>query len=133
HRSADAEAAVQGALRLFPEHPELSFYRALALAQRGRAREAALAFDQIEKKLLARKGEPPQPALLGVDGDALLLDVRVQAALARAKAGESADSMRRLRTLLAEHPLDEGVSLALLEAYDRAGKSLEAEQIIAAA
>ena len=48
HRSADAQSAVEGALRLYPEHAELSFYRAMAMSQRGRAREAALAFDQIE-------------------------------------------------------------------------------------
>jgi tetratricopeptide (TPR) repeat protein len=133
HRSADAQSAVEGALRLYPEHAELSFYRALAMVQRGRAREAAAAFDQIEKKLLARKGEPPSPAFLGADPYALLLDVRVQGALARGKAGDSVEAMRRLRALLSEHPLDEGVSLALLEAYDRAGRALEAEQIIAAA
>jgi Flp pilus assembly protein TadD len=133
HRSADAQAAVEGALRLYPEHPELSFYRALALAQRGHAREAAAGFDQIEKKMVAHKGEPPTPAFLGVEADALLLDVRVQSALARGRAGDSPEAMRRLRALLSEHPVDEGVSLALLEAYDRAGRALEAEPIIAAA
>jgi tetratricopeptide (TPR) repeat protein len=130
HRSADAQTAVEGALRLYPEHAELSFYRALAMEQRGRPRDASAAFEQIEKKLLARKGEPPSPAFLGADPDALLLDVRVQAALARTKAGDNAEAMRRLRALFADHPLDENVSLALLEAYDRGGRALEAEQII---
>jgi len=130
HRSADAQTAVEGALRLYPEHAELSFYRALAMEQRGRARDASSAFEQIEKKLLARKGEPPSPAFLGADPDALLLDVRVQAALARGKGGDNAEAMRRLRALFADHPLDENVSLALLEAFDRGGRALEAEQVI---
>jgi tetratricopeptide (TPR) repeat protein len=133
HRSADAQSAVEGALRLYPEHAELSFYRAMAMSQRGRAREAALAFDQIEKKLLARKGEPAAPAFLGADPDALLLDVRVQAAMSRGRAGDSAEAMRRLRGLFAEHPVDESVSLALLETWDRAGRALEAEQMLAGA
>ncbi|HEX9576235.1 MAG TPA: tetratricopeptide repeat protein, partial [Myxococcales bacterium] len=133
HRSADAQSAVEGALRLYPEHAELSFYRAMAMAQRGHAREAALAFEQMEKKLLARNAEPPSPAFLGADPDALLLDVRVQAAMARGKAGDSGEAMRRLRALFAEHPLDESVSLALLETWDRAGRALEAEQLLAGA
>ena len=40
--------------------------------------------------------------------------------------------MRRLRVFFAEHPAEEGVALALLEAFDRAGKAAEAEQILAA-
>ena len=132
-RSADAQAAVEGALRLYPEHAELSFYRALALVQRGRAREGAQVFEQVEKKLLARKGEPPTPAFLGADPSALALDARVQAALARSKAGESAEALRRLRAIFAEHMQDEAVPLALLEGFDRAGKPQEAEQLLAAA
>jgi len=132
-RSADAQAAVEGALRLYPEQPELAFYRAMALVQRGHARDGALAFEQIERRLSAKGGQPPAPALLGVDPDALALDARVQAAVARGKAGEGAEACRRLRALFAEHPLDESVPLALLEAYDRAGRAAEAEPLLAAA
>src|SRR5205814_9308367 len=53
HRAADAEAALDAALRLFPAHPELSFYRALALEERGRHREAAQAFEHLERTLSA--------------------------------------------------------------------------------
>jgi tetratricopeptide (TPR) repeat protein len=131
-RSADAQRALEGALRLYPDHPELGFYRALALVQRGHPREGALAFEQVEKKLRARKGEPASPELLGVAPDALALDARVQGALARGRAGELQESVRRLRALFAEHPLDEGVPLALLEALDRAGRAAEAQQLLAA-
>src|SRR5438105_869547 len=78
HRSQDALAALDGALRLFPRHPELAFYRGLALSQRGRNREAVQVFDQIESAL----GEGPAPAaaqapaFLAPDPAQLLLDVR---------------------------------------------------------
>ena len=51
----------------------------------------------------------------------------------RGRAGETQESLRRLRALFAEHPEDEGVPLALLEAFDRAGHAQEAEQLLAAA
>jgi tetratricopeptide (TPR) repeat protein len=132
HRSADAQLALEGALRLYPDHPELSFYRALALVQRGRPHESALAFEAVERSLRARGEEPPSPAFLGIEPDALVLDAQVQGALARGRAGERQESMRRLRILFAEHPAEEGVALALLEAFDRAGKAAEVEQILAA-
>lgn len=131
HRSAEAQGALEGALRLYPAHPELAFYRAMALVQRGHPREGAAAFEQVEKTLRARKGESPD--LLGISPEALLLDARVQAALARGRSGEGQEAMRRLRALFDENPQDEGVSLALLEAYDRAGKAAEAEQMLATA
>jgi len=132
HRSAEAQHALEGALRLYPDHAELSFYRALALVQRGRPREGALAFEAVERSLRARGEEPPSPAFLGIEPDALVLDAQVQGALARGRAGEAPESMRRLRVFFAEHPAEEGVALALLEAFDRAGKAAEAEQILAA-
>ncbi len=127
-RSAEAQDALDGALRLYPQHPELLFYRAMALVQRGHAREGALAFEQVEKN-----ARPATPELLGVAPEALALDARVQAALARGRAGEIPESLRRLRAVFAAHPEDEGVPLALLEAFDRAGKAPEAEQLLAAA
>ena len=65
---------------------------------------------------------PVTPPLLGGDPEALSLDAQVQAALARGKAGETQESMRRVRALFAAHPADEGVALGLLEAFERAGK-----------
>jgi len=132
HRSADAQLALEGALRLYPDHPELSFYRALALVQRGRPHEGAVAFEAVERSLRARGEDAPSPAFLGIEPDALLLDAQVQSALARGRAGEAPESTRRLRALFAEHPAEEGVALALLEAFDRAGKASEAEQVLAA-
>jgi Flp pilus assembly protein TadD len=133
HRSADAQLALEGALRLYPNHPELSFYRALALVQRGRPREGAAAFEAVERFLRAHEDEPPSPAFLGVEPGALSLDCRLQAALARGRAGEIQESIRRVRALFSERPQDEGVALALLESLDRAGKAAEAEHLLAAA
>ena len=133
HRSAEAQHALDGALRLYPHHSELSFYRAVALVQRGHPRDGALAFEAIERRIVASSGEPASPVFLGMEPDAFLLDARVQAALARGRAGETQESMRRLRLLFAEHPGEEEVALALLESFDRAGKVGEAEQILAAA
>ena len=131
HRSTDAEDALDGALRLYPNHPELNFYRAMALVQRGFPHEGAVAFEQVERTLKARK-DAPSPDLLGVPPEALLLDAQVQAALARGRSGELQESMRRLKALFAEHPQDEGVPLAVLEAFDRAGHAAEAAQLLAA-
>ena len=132
-RSADAQDALEGALRLYPEHPELSFYRAMAMVQRGHPREGAAAFDQVQKKLEKQNGDALAPPFLGVSPPQLLVDARVQAALARGRAGETQEALRRLRAVFAEHPLEEGVALALLDEYDRAGRAGEAEAIIAQA
>src|SRR5262249_39433624 len=87
HRPAEAEAALDAARQLFPGHPELSYSRALALDDRGRHREAAQAFEQIERAL-ASPGRSREaalaavargPAFLAPDPAQLLLDVRVQA------------------------------------------------------
>jgi len=131
HRPGDAEAALEAALRIFPGHPELSFYRGLALEERGRHRDAAQVFEQIEAALNA-PGRPRETALAAVaDGPAflapdpaqLLLDARVQAALARGRAGETAEAARRMKVLFSADPQDEGVALGLLEAFERAGRA----------
>ena len=132
HRSADAQAALDGALHLYPNHPELSFYRALAVVQRGHPREGALAFEAVERRV-ASGGEPASPSFLGANPEAFVLDARVQAALARGRAGETQESMRRIRALFDAHPAEEEVALALLESFDRAGKAAEAEQLLSAA
>jgi len=130
HRAADAQAALEAALRLFPAHPELSFYRALALEERGRHREAAHVFEQLERAL-AVPGRPREaaltsvaegPAFLAPDPAQLLLDVRVQAALARGRAGDSAEAVRRMKALFSQDPRDEGVALGVLEALERSGR-----------
>jgi tetratricopeptide (TPR) repeat protein len=136
HRPADAQSALDGALRLFPAHPELSFYRALALEQRARHREAAHAFEELQHSLLPVGGIGlRQPALnaatlaqsfLGIDQAQLVLDARVQAALAHGRAGQREEAARRLKTIFAEQPTDEGVALGLLEALERAGQAPEA-------
>jgi tetratricopeptide (TPR) repeat protein len=128
HRSAAAQTALDGALRLYPDHPELLFYRAMALTQRGHPREGAAAFDQV-----AHHASAITPTFLGATPKALALDARVQAALARGKAGELTESAQRLRSLFSAHQTDEGVALALLEACDRAGRPAEAEELLAAA
>jgi tetratricopeptide (TPR) repeat protein len=128
HRSAGAQAALDGALRLYPNHPELLFYRAMALSQRGRPHEGALAFEQV-----ARHTTAISPSFLGATPQALALDARVQASLARSKAGELTEAIQRLRSLFTLKPTDEGVALALLEAYDRAGRPGEAAELLAAA
>jgi Flp pilus assembly protein TadD len=130
-RSGEAQAALEGALRLYPDHPELAFYRGLALGQRGRPREGAQALDRVERTL--RKGGAVGPAFLGIEPATLLLDTRVQAALLRGKSGEKAEACRELKALFAEQPLDEGVDEGLLEAFDRAGRGAEAAQLLAAA
>src|SRR5262249_31938141 len=124
HHPVEAEVALDAALRLYPAHPELSYYRALALEERGRHREAALALEQIERAL-ASPGRPREaalaavaqgPAFLAPDPTQLLLDARVQAALSRGRAGETAEAARRMKALFSADPRDEGVSLGLLEA-----------------
>jgi tetratricopeptide (TPR) repeat protein len=138
HRPVDAQAALDTALRLFPAHPELSFYRALALEQRGRHREAAQAFEQLQRSLRPVGGtglrEPAStagaPAFLAADRAQLLLDARVQAALAHGRAGSTAEASRRMKALFAEQPTDDGVALGLLEVLERAGRTAEAVTLL---
>ena len=127
-RSAESQAALEGALRLYPGHPELAFYRALALVQRGHAREAARVFEQVDKAL---QDPAPMPSFLGAEPQALALDARVQAAVARGKAGEHAEACRRIKAIFAEFPLDDSAPLALLDIHERAGRTAEAEQLLA--
>jgi len=134
HRPADAQAAIEAALRLFRDHPELSFYRALALEQRGKHRDAAHAFEQVQRSLRVVGGiglrEPAlataTPAFLAADQMQLLLDARVQAALAHGRAGDAGEAARRMKSLFAEQPTDEGVALGLLEVLDRKGHTAQA-------
>jgi tetratricopeptide (TPR) repeat protein len=130
HRSAEALAQFEAALRLFPGHPELVFYRALALQRRGRAREAAQLFEQVAEQPLPRGGAP---SFLGAEPAALALDARVQAALSRGREGDGAESRRALRGIFAGHPLDEGAALGLLESYERAGRAGEVLPLFEAA
>jgi Flp pilus assembly protein TadD len=133
HRSGEAQTALEAALRLYPDHPELSFYRALAMAQRGKPREAAAAFEALEKRLLSGTDAQPVPAFIGMEARVLALDARVHAAVARARGGEGQEAMRRMRAVFAQKPADEGVALALLEVFDRAGKIAEAERLLSQA
>ena len=130
HRSAEALAQFEAALRLFPGHPELVFYRALALERRGRSREAAQLFEQVAEQPAPRGGAP---SFLGSEPAALALDARVQAALSRGREGDGAESRRALRGIFAGHPLDEGAGLGLLESYERAGRAAEVLPIFEAA
>jgi len=84
---------------------------------------------QVAKTLETR----PPPSLLGIEPAALLLDARVQAALAKGRAGDPAASLKELRLLFAQNPLDEGTALGLLEGFDRASKAGEAVPLLAAA
>src|SRR5207302_3915567 len=124
-----APGVIDGAPRLYPDHPALSLYRALARVQGGRRGEGALALEAVERWLRAHQDEPASPTFLGVEPAALSLDARLQAALARGKAGEIQESIRRVRALFSERPEDEGVALALLESFDRVGKAAEAEHL----
>lgn len=120
----------EAAQRLLPGHPEVAFYRALALVPRGRAREAQGLFE--EAALLLADASRPWPLLVAQGHEALALDARVQSALARGRSGDTAEALRRLRLLLAEDESDEGVALGLLEGYDRAGRAAEAVGLLQA-
>ncbi len=126
-RPAAAAPAFDAALRLLPDHPELLFYRALCLAGRGRAHEAAQQLTRVA--MLATSH--PMPSLLGLAPAALVLDARVQAALAEGRAGEFASSLSELRELFNANPLDEGAALGLLEGYDRAGRARDVIPLLA--
>ena len=129
-RSAEAQTALDGALRLFPRHAELTFYKALALVQRGQPREGMLLFEQVDRQLASAA---IAPAFLGVEPATLRLDARVQAAVSRGRAGERAESCRRLKAIFAAVPREDGVALALLEGCDRAGRMGDAVQLLSAA
>ena len=141
-RITSALQAFEAGLRLLPEQPELELYKGLSLLQRGRAKEAAALFDQVAAhatalSTAARAGQPAKPdaprTLLGQDPASLALDAKVQAALARGRAGEVEGSLRRLRALFSDRPAEGEVALGLLEGFDRAGRAAEASALIAVA
>jgi Flp pilus assembly protein TadD len=57
----------------------------------------------------------------------------VQAALARARAGQLDEALARVRELFVKHPTEEAVGLALLEVHERAGKPRNAVELLAGA
>jgi tetratricopeptide (TPR) repeat protein len=140
-RAVAAQAAFDEGLRLFFAHPELSFYRALAVDQRGEHRDAAQLFESLDKALTpgtdsrARADRASQngPSFLAGDVSDLSVDARVQAALSRSHGGEAAEAARRMKALFAEHPKEESVGLALIEALERDGRLGEAVALLAAA
>jgi tetratricopeptide (TPR) repeat protein len=141
-RITSALQAFEAGLRLLPEQPELELYKGLSLLQRGRAKEAAALFDQVAAHATAlaaaaRAGQPARKEaprmLLGIEPGALALDAKVQAALARGRAGEVEGSLRRLRAIFGDRPAEGDVALGLLEGFDRAGRAAEASALIAAA
>jgi Flp pilus assembly protein TadD len=143
-RTTLALLAFDEALRLLDGEPELLLYRGLALLQKGRAKEAAQAFDQAALRaqaLLAgsaraqpgQEAQDPPRTLLGAEVEALLLDARVQGALARGRAGETELSLKRLKAIFEKGPAEGDVALGLLEGFDRAGRLAEAVQLLTAA
>lgn len=133
-RATEALAAFDAGLRIAPGHPELTFYRALALQRRGRLSEAIQLFDQLARRPAASEAAGKGAASSGgLSPAALALDARVQATLARGRAGEPAEACRKLRALFDEHPLEDAVAAGLLEACDRAGRAADAVRIFAAA
>jgi len=123
-RPRESLSLFEAALALVPGNAALTFYRATALSRTGRATDAA----EIFEALAARS--PRASGFLDVDRRALLLDAQVQAALARARAGQADEACARLRALLRRHPGEESVALALLEAHQRAGRSPEATALL---
>src|SRR5207237_7972461 len=125
-----AQAAFEACLRLFPGHPELSFYRALAVDSRGNHREAAQLFESLDRALAAGADSRAQadrsaqrgPSFLAGEPSTIVADARTQAALSRSRLGEHAEGAKRMRALFAERPQDEAVGLGLIEALERAGR-----------
>jgi len=141
NRPQVAQAAFEACLRLFPGHPELSFYRALAVDSRGNHREAAQLFDGIDRALAggtdsraeAERSAQRGPSFLAGEAATIVVDARTQAALSRSRLGERAEAGRRMRALFAEHPQDEAVGLGLIEALEREGRLSDAVSLLAAA
>ena len=124
-RPLEALALFEAGLALLPSNTALQFYRAVAMARSGRATEAAALFDE-----LALQPAASTTGVLDVDRRALALDARIQAALARSRAGQLPDALRRLRELLEQHPTEESVGVAVLEAFERAGRASEAVSLL---
>jgi len=136
-----AQAAFEASLRLFPGHPELSFYRALAIDSRGNHREAAQLFETLDRALAAGtdsradadRAAQRGPSFLAGEPATIVVEARTQAALSRSRLGEHAEGAKRMRALFAERPQDEAVGLGLIEALEREGRLSEAVSILAAA
>ena len=126
-RAGEALLLFEAGLSLLPGNNALQFYRAVAMGRTGRATEAAALFDELALAPASASGT------LDVDRRALALDARIQAALARSKAGQLADALRRLTELLREHPTEESVGVAVLEAFERAGRAGEAVVLLSSA
>ena len=141
NRAAAAQAAFEAGLRLFPNHPELTFYRGLAVDARGSHREAAQLFDSLERALApgtdsrvdADRSAQRGPSFLAADPASLLAEVRTQAALTRSRSGDLADGAKRMRAVFAERPEEESVALGLIEALEREGHLPEAVSLLTAA
>src|SRR5207245_2094282 len=106
HRTLDALAALDASLRIFPRHPELAFYRGLALSQRGRPREAAQASGQSER---AGRGVEAVPLLESAaqkhsGGPALLFALGT----ALDRAGRVDGALSTMRKVLAAAPAHAG-------------------------
>src|SRR5205814_1752539 len=119
HADSEAEEAFEACLRLFPAHPELSFYRALAIDSRGNHREAAQLFEALdgaladgsESRAEADRSAQRGPSFLAGEPATIVVDARTQAALSRSRLGEHAEGAKRMRALFAERPQDEAVGL----------------------
>ncbi|TMB31468.1 MAG: tetratricopeptide repeat protein [Deltaproteobacteria bacterium] len=141
NRVEAAQAAFEACLRLFPAHPELSFYRALAIDSRGNHREAAQLFEALdgaladgsESRAEADRSAQRGPSFLAGEPATIVVDARTQAALSRSRLGEHAEGAKRMRALFAERPQDEAVGLGLIEALERDGHLVDAVSILAAA
>ncbi|MFL5379637.1 MAG: tetratricopeptide repeat protein [Myxococcales bacterium] len=138
NRAQAAEAAFEAGLRLFPDHPELTFYRALAVDSRGMHREAAQLFESLHRALVpdtdsradADRAAQRGPSFLAGDAASLAIEARTQAALCRSRAGEIGEGAKRMRVLFAERPKDESVGLGLIEALEREGHLAEAVSLL---
>jgi tetratricopeptide (TPR) repeat protein len=141
NKAEAAQAAFEASLRLFPAHPELSFYRALAVDARGNHREAAQLFETLDRALgagtdsraAADRSAQRGPSFLAGEPSTVAADARAQAALSRSRLGEHAEGAKRMRALFSERPQDEAVGLGLIEALEREGHLSEAVSILAAA
>ena len=141
NRAAAAQAAFEACLRLFPGHPELTFYRALSIDSHGNHREAAQLFEGLDRALAAgtdsraeaERSAQRGPSFLAGEPDTVVADARTQAALSRSRLGEHAEGAKRMRAIFAERPQDEAVGLGLIEALEREGRLSEAVSLLAGA
>jgi tetratricopeptide (TPR) repeat protein len=141
NRAQAAEGAFEAGLRMFPNHPELLFYRALAVDARGMHREAAQMFDSLERALAAGtdsradadRAAQRGPSFLAAEPGSIVTDARTQAALSRSRAGDIGEGAKRMKALFAERPEEEAVGLGLIEALERDGRLAEAASLLGSA